>query len=636
MSALFPGQLRLSRMKRAFVRFILKAFLFILVMFAAFVGYLNIAGFPPPLNGYILEKINSGKFAIQADKVQLRGLHELVFKNAKIYRKTVLGSPSLEAARISVRLNPFRRIKGLSMINRITIEDSVCRPQKCKCSDPEPAGYFRLRSEIEIALDNCSVLGLTAAQLNFTFHAQGSLVKISNIDAVIDYEDMHGNICGDVSFNTKSEVLTGEFISMIDPAVLLPFVRERHASFSEELIQRFSFFETAPRCELNFKYSAETTPKFILNGNFRSRDLSYRDVDLFRCDGDLSVLYSPGNVNVSINDLVIVREEGMAKGDLTVNAPAQCVDFDFASTLHPYATANLIGGLTNFLPNNFAFNGPVDIEASGVFDYSEDRSKTDFSASAKVENALVKRYEMDTCALKMSMNGKTNRIYDVYAETCDGELTGALSFVVPEQGKTNVKYNVENFSLENAKYRSFLEASTGKEWPDINGLISIRGNLIGQTSGDYLASLKGQGGICIKDGRVFLMPVFGGLSKLMAKIIPGLDFVLRQSNAKADFVIENKKIFSDKIAIEGDILSLQGKGEFSLPDQLDFYVQLKLMKEHTFVAKLLRLVTYPITKLFEFRLKGSTGDPNWYPVNFSLDLLNRLGLRKDKLEESSK
>ena len=54
------------------------------------------------------------------------------------------------------------------------------------------------------------------------------------------------------------------------------------------------------------------------------------------------------------------------------------------------------------------------------------------------------------------------------------------------------------------------------------------------------------------------------------------------------------------------------------------------MKEHMLVAKLIDIVTYPISKLFEFRLTGTIKDPHWYPINFSKDLLEKLGLEKEK------
>jgi hypothetical protein len=40
----------------------------------------------------------------------------------------------------------------------------------------------------------------------------------------------------------------------------------------------------------------------------------------------------------------------------------------------------------------------------------------------------------------------------------------------------------------------------------------------------------------------------------------------------------------------------------------------------------LRTLTYPISKLFEFKLAGTVSEPQWYPVNFSSDLLERIGI----------
>ena len=140
--------------------------------------------------------------------------------------------------------------------------------------------------------------------------------------------------------------------------------------------------------------------------------------------------------------------------------------------------------------------------------------------------------------------------------------------------------------------------------------------------------MNGAGRLEIREGRVFLMPLFGGFSRFMTRIIPGLDFVLRQSDVRSDFRIVNGRIESDKIVVEGGVLSLRGNGSYVMGGNLDFNVQVKLMKENSLVAKLVRVLTYPISKLFEFRVRGSLEEPTWYPVNFSLDVLRIVGLRR--------
>jgi len=87
-------------------------------------------------------------------------------------------------------------------------------------------------------------------------------------------------------------------------------------------------------------------------------------------------------------------------------------------------------------------------------------------------------------------------------------------------------------------------------------------------------------------------------------------------------------ITTDKVKIEGSVLSLKGRGQCGFDKDVDFHVQVKLMKDNNVVARLVQLVTLPLSKLFEFRLRGSLEDPRWYPENFSTDLLEKIGLRK--------
>lgn len=142
-----------------------------------------------------------------------------------------------------------------------------------------------------------------------------------------------------------------------------------------------------------------------------------------------------------------------------------------------------------------------------------------------------------------------------------------------------------------------------------------------------MKSVTGDGHVSIKKGRVFMLPLFGGLSRFVTAMIPGLDFILRQSDASCAFVIRDGKITTDKILIEGDIISLIGDGSYDLNGSLEFNVRMQFLKQHTLGGMMLQKVTYPISKLFEFRLHGTLKNPQWYPVNFSSDLLKKVGLK---------
>jgi len=90
---------------------------------------------------------------------------------------------------------------------------------------------------------------------------------------------------------------------------------------------------------------------------------------------------------------------------------------------------------------------------------------------------------------------------------------------------------------------------------------------------------------------------------------------MRQTDGQASFVIGDGKIHADEILIEGDVLSLVGKGDYALDGTLDFTVQVKLLRKHTLAADVFRFVMHPVSKLLEFHLGGTVAAPQWRPVN---------------------
>ena len=79
-------------------------------------------------------------------------------------------------------------------------------------------------------------------------------------------------------------------------------------------------------------------------------------------------------------------------------------------------------------------------------------------------------------------------------------------------------------------------------------------------------------------------------------------------------IIKDGKVYSDEILIKGDILSLKGKGDYSFNGELDFDVQVKLLRKHTLIGEVIQLVTLPVSKMFEFHLGGTLESPRWEPV----------------------
>ena len=71
--------------------------------------------------------------------------------------------------------------------------------------------------------------------------------------------------------------------------------------------------------------------------------------------------------------------------------------------------------------------------------------------------------------------------------------------------------------------------------------------------------------------------------------------------------------------LEGDVLSAHARGEYRLEDDLDFTVQVQMLRAGA-VAQLLRTATFPLTKLLAFYIGGTLDRPNWRPENLPKEL----------------
>ena len=147
----------------------------------------------------------------------------------------------------------------------------------------------------------------------------------------------------------------------------------------------------------------------------------------------------------------------------------------------------------------------------------------------------------------------------------------------------------------------------------VNGTIE----LTGPVSTNMYPRLNGRGKIRVTDERLSQMKLFMGLTDYLAKNVPGVAGLVNQSQASADYTLKNGVLASDNIFIEGDVFSIMAWGRYDIPaDNLDFSVRLQLLRNDSFLAKLVRPVTFPFTKLLlEFKVTGSVDDPKWTYVS---------------------
>ena len=110
----------------------------------------------------------------------------------------------------------------------------------------------------------------------------------------------------------------------------------------------------------------------------------------------------------------------------------------------------------------------------------------------------------------------------------------------------------------------------------------------------------------------------------MQKVLPGFN-LFAQTDASMNFKIGDGKVLAEKAEVEGSLFSVRGEGTYGFDNQLDFEVELQLLKGG-FLAKLIRLATLPVTHLLKIHVTGTPADAKWSPENLNPAKLIKLGL----------
>lgn len=209
--------------------------------------------------------------------------------------------------------------------------------------------------------------------------------------------------------------------------------------------------------------------------------------------------------------------------------------------------------------------------------------------------------------------------------TLDASLTGN------DGGKVDFAGFILCEKFEEDKARFALKGSyrdgTLREWADAlrldlgerKGNVDIDLDISGVASSNMWNTVNGSGKIKISDGHLARVKVFSGLTEFLAAKVPGVSFLVDQTQASADFKFTNGVFSTDNLYIEGGLVSIKGWGNYDIAnDNLDFVIRVQFMKKESIAGKIIHPLTFLVTKTFlEFKVSGSIDDPKWENIQIT-------------------
>jgi hypothetical protein len=459
-----------------------------------------------------------------------------------------------------------------------------------------------------VSLEKADIHGIWIEKGFAAFQREKELATFTKIDTVLGKGREQGPVRGTGWYRFDTQEYGARGRSEADPHILLPITTKNQA----RVIRSFDFRETPPVVDLDISGVVPRPKEFKLAGHVWGTNFTRYGAEVVSLDTPIAVT----NGVLFMTPLQAFRTDGRVEGWLAIDMDNGWADFNATSTVAPYALGAVIDPKAEQILRNYRLEGPARVVAKGRVDY-DGWEETDFEGWVEGEKMGIHWMLADRASFHIRGVGTRLDFTDVEGEIYDGTFAGSASFENIEQ-PTNTQYEISGY-LENLDFlqlvRSLTNGPAGDPYTGRLTASTIVRGIIGAGRGD---TVVGEGRLKITEGHLFQLPIFGGLSSLLSKIYPGFGFAT-QTAFESSFTVANRQFHSNDAFLKGTMLSISGQGDYYMDSRVDVNVQVQLLRSGS-LASVLRLITYPVTKLLEFHLGGTLKDPHWRPINLPKEL----------------
>lgn len=459
-----------------------------------------------------------------------------------------------------------------------------------------------------LALKNAEIEGLVLQSVSGLWRFDEKGLITGSLKSTVGQTSRAGPVAMQFKYNSVSEQFEGQATTGCDFRSFVPLLRKFKLKLAD-IFEDFDFKRSLPSGDISFK--GELKPAFScrIKGEVLTDTVSFKQVPtlLIKLGFDAE-LFEAGE-KVTIRPLLIVRDEGLARGHFVYDSDGETITFSIMSMADPQAIAAMIDPSVASALKPYSFDGLCYITALGTVGITNsihNDAEINFNAS----DVHWKMFRLAPCSLTLHVLDESYKIDDFNGSIYHGTVNGSAS-VDPVADSTNMLFAISAHA-DNVDFGILVNAMAGKQLENAyegtcSASISLQG-LIEDADG---SSIKGDGWIKIENGRIFTVPIFSGLFDIIGKVIPGVGTFNGKNHAQATITVENGKVHGSQIYIDGDVFSLKGSGDVYLDGRLDFKAQITFMRRHSLIGNLVQIITLPLTKAFEFHLGGTVSNPKW-------------------------
>lgn len=410
-----------------------------------------------------------------------------------------------------------------------------------------------------------------------------------------------GRLQADCRFDHQFHDLHAKFSSTIDWRLVRPLL-DAEAQQGVDLIS----YAEPPRIEGEVWERLDALEQVGFRGSVNLTNFSFRGESARSLQASLAYT----NLVVECFGATVERDGGqhMQAEGFKIDIPADVMILTNGySTADPRCITRAIGPQVDQVVIPYHFTQPPVGRVHGVIPLHGDEAA---DLHFDIEGGAFQwwKFNVPHLAAHVHWRGKNVSLSDVRVNFYGGDATGYAAFDFrPEKGP------IYHFSLTTTNTQlQALMADLSSKTNQLDGRLS--GTLvITRANAMDDSQLEGYGSVNLQDGLIWDIPIFGIVSPVLDGINPGLGHS-RANAGTGTFFITNAVIYSDDLLIHCTGMSLAYRGTVDLEQRVNARVEAKLLPNVPLVGPMVRTALWPMSKLFEYKVNGTLGDPKTEPV----------------------
>ena len=606
-------------MKKA-VKFLIKTVKWIFIVFCVFLGSLFFRDQRIP-SDWVVSAVSSyvpSNVVFKCDSASIGFRRGARLRGVRIYDREKINPAEAVLSADSASVDVFLRRIRIAGLRILRLHDGYYLPGNCERNGRLEAEFPDLPS-FTITLVRPDVLGIAPERVVAKVKSSPRRIDVEDVRVVWPDMDRAMSVEGSVHLDLDEQRLRAEARGEARQSHIRPLLVTLDVPTAVEYMDAFTGVTEPVPVSASWDVN-------LVNSDFRMHlDLHpqlgrYNGVPMRRADGELSLsVFTRGtNLNcvTSIGPLSALDPRGRAlEGRLVVVVTNDMtrLEFDTKSGIALGDIAAIADCFDDGMLDCVSCETPPSITVSGTLmpDLAH-QSENNLHGTVSLGRGVLFDSPVEDVSFSYSYVGDTLSFDDISLRGKEGgRYSGRAKLHIPADDSAAATFSI-SVSCRDGSLGEIARA-LGSDAGGRHGVVNSEAEVSGPISTNLYARLGGRGRIRVTEGRLAQMRLFMGLIEYLASNVPGVASLVNQSQASLDYVIVDGVFSSDNIFIEGDVFSIKASGRYDMvADNLDFVVRLQLLKNDSFLGKLVHPVMFPFSKLLlEFRVTGSVEDPKW-------------------------